>query len=187
MPPSSICIGREFAPKGAAMGCRTRTGVNWRATAAPASIANTTSTAPRWSRRSAGAPALQHVIPISGRIPSPADYADPGERAWVERALRYQGLEPGARAQDVRIDAAYIGSCTNARLSDLREAAAVLKGRKVAAGVTAICVPGGTQVKRDAEAEGLDHVFLEAGFRMARFGLWTCAPRARTVSRANAS
>ncbi|OZI66928.1 3-isopropylmalate dehydratase large subunit [Bordetella genomosp. 11] len=117
----------------------------------------------------------QHVIPISGRIPSPSDYADPGERAWVERALRYQGLEPGTRAQDVRIDAAYIGSCTNARLSDLREAAAVLKGRKVAAGVTAICVPGSTQVKRDAEAEGLDRVFLEAGFEWHDSGCGLCA------------
>ncbi|ANN70654.1 3-isopropylmalate dehydratase large subunit [Bordetella bronchialis] len=117
----------------------------------------------------------QHVIPISGRIPSPDDYADPGERAWVERALRYQGLEPGTRAQDVAIDAAYIGSCTNARLSDLREAAAVLKGRKVAAGVTAICVPGSSQVKRDAEAEGLDRVFREAGFEWHDAGCGLCA------------
>lgn len=117
----------------------------------------------------------QHVIPISGRIPSPADYADAGERAWVERALRYQGLEPGTPAQDVRIDAAYIGSCTNARLSDLREAAAILKGRKVAPGVTAICVPGSSQVKRDAEAEGLDKVFLEAGFEWHDSGCGLCA------------
>lgn len=117
----------------------------------------------------------QHVIPTSGRIPSPADYADAGERAWVERALRYQGLEPGTPARDVRIDAAYIGSCTNARLSDLREAAAILKGRKVAAGVTAICVPGSSQVKRDAEAEGLDRVFREAGFEWHDSGCGLCA------------
>jgi 3-isopropylmalate/(R)-2-methylmalate dehydratase large subunit len=117
----------------------------------------------------------QHVIPISGRIPSPADYADSGERAWVERALRYQGLEPGTLARDISIDAAYIGSCTNARLSDLREAAAILRGGKVAAGVTAICVPGSSQVKRDAEAEGLDRVFLEAGFEWHDSGCGLCA------------
>jgi 3-isopropylmalate/(R)-2-methylmalate dehydratase large subunit len=117
----------------------------------------------------------QHVIPITGRIPSPADYADSGERAWVERALRYQGLEPGTPAQDIPIDAAYIGSCTNARLSDLREAAAILRGGKVAPGVTAICVPGSSQVKRDAEAEGLDRVFLEAGFEWHDSGCGLCA------------
>jgi 3-isopropylmalate/(R)-2-methylmalate dehydratase large subunit len=117
----------------------------------------------------------QHVIPISGRIPSPADYADSGERAWVERALRYQGLEPGTLARDISIDAAYIGSCTNARLSDLREAAAILRGGKVAPGVTAICVPGSSQVKRDAEAEGLDRVFLEAGFEWHDSGCGLCA------------
>jgi 3-isopropylmalate/(R)-2-methylmalate dehydratase large subunit len=117
----------------------------------------------------------QHVIPVTGRIPSPADYADSGERAWVERALRYQGLEPGTLARDIPIDAAYIGSCTNARLSDLREAAAVLRGGKVAPGVTAICVPGSTQVKRDAEAEGLDRVFLEAGFEWHDSGCGLCA------------
>lgn len=117
----------------------------------------------------------QHVIPLGARIPSPADFADAGERAWVERALRYQGLEPGTSTGDVAIDAAYIGSCTNARLSDLREAAAVLKGRKVAAGVTAICVPGSSQVKRDAEAEGLDRVFKEAGFEWHDSGCGLCA------------
>jgi 3-isopropylmalate/(R)-2-methylmalate dehydratase large subunit len=117
----------------------------------------------------------QHVIGISGRIPSPEDYADPGERAWVERALHYQGLIPGTRAQDIAVDVAYIGSCTNARLSDLRDAAVVLKGRKVAAGVTAICIPGSSQIKRDAEAEGLDRIFRDAGFQWHDAGCGLCA------------
>ena len=73
-------------------------------------------------------------------------------------------LHPGMRLQGIPIDVAYLGSCTNARLSDLRAAAGVLKGRKVRSGVQALCVPGSTQVKRDAEAEGLDRVFKDAGF-----------------------
>ncbi len=106
----------------------------------------------------------QQVAGVDARVPDPAGEADPGTRQLLERALSYMQLEPGTPLAGIPIDAAYIGSCTNARLSDLRAAAAVLAGRRVAPGVTAICVPGSTQVKAAAEAEGLDTVFRNAGF-----------------------
>ena len=99
----------------------------------------------------------QQVTSIEGIVPRPSDAAD-------EKALGYMHLQPGTPLRGLPIDIAYIGSCTNARLSDLRAAAAVLRGRKVKAGVTAVCVPGSTPVKRAAEAEGLDRVFTDAGF-----------------------
>ena len=106
----------------------------------------------------------QQVTSIEGRVPDPADAQDSEARTLAERALGYMQLEPGTALRGLPIDVAYIGSCTNARLSDLRAAAAVLEGRKVKPGVQAVCVPGSTPVKRAAEAEGLDRVFKEAGF-----------------------
>ena len=106
----------------------------------------------------------QQVVPIDSQVPDPASVADSGTRQLLERALQYMRLESGTAMVDIPIDAAYIGSCANARLSDLRIAAAVLKGRKVAPGVRAICVPGSTHVKAAAEAEGLDKIFRDAGF-----------------------
>jgi 3-isopropylmalate/(R)-2-methylmalate dehydratase large subunit len=116
----------------------------------------------------------QHVMAAGGRVPAPADLADAGARVLAERALEYQGLAPGTRLRDVAIDVAYIGTCTNARLSDLREAAGVLRGRKIAQGVVGICVPGSSAVKAAAEAEGLDRVFLEAGFEWHDSGCGMC-------------
>jgi len=106
----------------------------------------------------------QQVGEIGAVIPSPAHAVDQETRALGERALSYMKLEADTLIQGVPIDVAYIGSCTNARLSDLRAAAAVLKGRKIKAGIQAICVPGSTAVKHAAEAEGLDQIFQEAGF-----------------------
>lgn len=116
----------------------------------------------------------QLVAPIDGRVPDPAELSDPGARTLAERALAYMRLTPGTPIEGIPIDAAYIGSCTNARLSDLRAAAAVLKGRRVAPGVQALCIPGSTQVKRAAEAEGLDRVFREAGFEWHESGCGLC-------------
>jgi 3-isopropylmalate/(R)-2-methylmalate dehydratase large subunit len=116
----------------------------------------------------------QHAIGIDGRVPFPRDFDDAGARTLVERALEYQQLEPGTPISGVPVDVAYIGACTNARLSDLRSAAAVLRGRKIAPGLTAICVPGSTQVKADAEAEGLHKVFLDAGFEWHESGCGMC-------------
>jgi 3-isopropylmalate/(R)-2-methylmalate dehydratase large subunit len=116
----------------------------------------------------------QQVLPIDGRVPDPSTVGDPGARTLLEKALQYARLAPGTPMQDIKIDAAYIGSCTNARLSDLRVAAAVLKGRKVAAGIQAICVPGSSRVKAEAEAEGLDKVFRDAGFEWHESGCALC-------------
>lgn len=106
----------------------------------------------------------QQVQDIDQAVPDPADAPDRASRELGEKALAYMQLRPGMPLAGLPIDVAYIGSCTNARLSDLRAAAAILKGRKVRPGLQALCVPGSTQVKRDAEAEGLDRVFRDAGF-----------------------
>jgi 3-isopropylmalate/(R)-2-methylmalate dehydratase large subunit len=106
----------------------------------------------------------QQVVDIDASVPDPAGASDRESREAAEKAIAYMRLQPGTPLQGLPIDVAYIGSCTNARLSDLRAAAAALKGRKVKAGVQAVCVPGSTQVKRAAEDEGLDRIFLEAGF-----------------------
>jgi 3-isopropylmalate/(R)-2-methylmalate dehydratase large subunit len=117
----------------------------------------------------------QQVMAIDGRVPDPADAPDAEARELAEKALGYMQLQPGAALLGTPIDIAYIGSCTNARLSDLRVAAAVLKGRKVAPGVQALCVPGSTPVKRAAEAEGLDRIFREAGFEWHESACGFCA------------
>jgi 3-isopropylmalate/(R)-2-methylmalate dehydratase large subunit len=115
----------------------------------------------------------QHVAAVDGRVPSPVQ-GDAQARAHAERALAYQQLQPDTPLESVAIDVAYIGTCTNARLSDLRQAADFLRGRKVAAHVTAICVPGSAEVKRAAEAEGLDQVFRAAGFEWHDPGCGMC-------------
>lgn len=116
----------------------------------------------------------QHEIPIDGTVPDPSRESDGNRRQSMERALAYMALEPGTRLLDVPIQAAFIGSCTNSRISDLRAAAAVLKGRKVSAGIKAICVPGSSQVKLAAEREGLHKVFLDAGFQWRESGCSMC-------------
>lgn len=104
------------------------------------------------------------AVPITGRVPDPAEAADPVRRAALVRALDYMGLAPGQALAGVAIDRAFIGSCTNGRIEDLRAAAAVLRGRRVAPGVTAVVVPGSNRVRAAAEAEGLDRAFRDAGF-----------------------
>lgn len=106
----------------------------------------------------------QQVIGIDQAVPDPSAAGDSESRELAERALGYMRLRPGTPLQGLPIDVAYIGSCTNARLSDLRAAAAILTGRKVRHGLQALCIPGSSQVKRDAEAEGLDRIFRDAGF-----------------------
>ena len=108
------------------------------------------------------------VMPVSGVIPERT-----GDPAF-ERSLAYMGLAPGKPIRDQRIDVVFVGSCTNGRLSDLRQAASVLRGRKIAAGVQMLVVPGSQQVKRDAEAEGLHRVFLEAGAEWRESGCSMC-------------
>lgn len=114
----------------------------------------------------------QHAVSVTSSVPLQEQSGATPEA--YERALKYMGLEAGTRLADLQIDAAFIGSCTNSRISDLRRAAAILKGRKVAKGVRAICVPGSMTVKRQAEAEGLDQVFRDAGFEWRESGCSMC-------------
>jgi 3-isopropylmalate/(R)-2-methylmalate dehydratase large subunit len=115
-----------------------------------------------------------HETGIDQVVPNPAAEPNEAKRAAMEKALEYMDLKPGTRLDSIPIDAAFIGSCTNSRISDLRAAAAILKGRKVAAGVKAICVPGSGLVKAAAEAEGLDKIFIEAGFEWRESGCSMC-------------
>jgi len=114
------------------------------------------------------------VAPITSSVPSPEDYADSTERRGVERALDYMGLTAGAPLQSLRLDKVFIGSCTNGRIEDLRAAAAVAKGSHVSPNVHAMVVPGSAEVRRAAEAEGLDRVFKEAGFDWREAGCSMC-------------
>lgn len=135
----------------------------------------------------------EHVLPVDGRIPDPARIADAGERNAVQIALDYMGLQPDAPIAGTPIDWVFIGSCTNSRLSDLRAAAAVARGRKVAPGVRAWVVPGSENIRRDAVAEGLDRIFSEAGFEWREPGCAMCLaangeqvpPEQRSVSTSN--
>jgi 3-isopropylmalate/(R)-2-methylmalate dehydratase large subunit len=114
------------------------------------------------------------VAPVGSSVPELSDYDDPDERAAVERALAYMALEPGTPLLDVHVDRVFIGSCTNARIEDLRLAASVVAGRKVDPRVRAMVVPGSASVKRQAEEEGLDRVFEDAGFEWRRAGCSMC-------------
>ncbi len=114
----------------------------------------------------------QHAVPIRASVPAQAESGTTAEA--YSRALQYMDLKPGVPLESLKIDAAFIGSCTNSRLSDLRRAANILRGRRVAAGVRAICVPGSMSVKKAAEAEGLDQVFRDAGFEWRESGCSMC-------------
>jgi 3-isopropylmalate/(R)-2-methylmalate dehydratase large subunit len=116
----------------------------------------------------------EDVVPVTGAVPDPADEPTEARRAAKQRMLDYMGLTPGQRMQDIPIDVVFIGSCTNGRIEDIRAAAAVAKGRKVAPGVRAMVVPGSGLVKQAAEAEGLDRVLIEAGFEWREPGCSMC-------------
>ena len=116
----------------------------------------------------------EHVLPVTGRVPDPADEGDPARAQSIVDALGYMGLVPGMPLSDIAIQHVFIGSCTNGRLEDLRAAAEVVRGRKVAPGVRALVVPGSETVRRDAEALGLDKVFLEAGMQWRYAGCSMC-------------
>ena len=135
----------------------------------------------------------EHALGIGDRVPDPADAPDDETRAAWQAALDYMALEPGRPIAGIKVDRVFVGSCTNSRISDLREAAKVAGGRHVAAGVTAWVVPGSELVKRQAEAEGLDQVFRAAGFAWREPGCSMCvaangervAPGARSISTSN--
>lgn len=135
----------------------------------------------------------QHATTVAGTVPHPDTAADANTREAMQRALAYMDVQPGQAMRALAIDSAFIGSCTNSRLPDLRAAAEVLRGRRVADGVRAICVPGSSTVKREAEAEGLDQVFRDAGFEWRESGCSMCfyaggeamGRRARVISSTN--
>jgi 3-isopropylmalate/(R)-2-methylmalate dehydratase large subunit len=114
------------------------------------------------------------VAPISGRVPDPASFDDAAERESAARALEYMDLRPGTPMQDIKIDRIFLGACTNARLEDLRAAAEVVKGRKVHPDVYAMVVPGSAKIKKEAEEEGLDAIFTEAGLDWRVAGCSMC-------------
>jgi len=156
--------GREFAPKGEAFD---RAVEHWRALPSdPGAHYDTTvvmdaaDIAPMvtWGT-TPGA-----VVPVTGAVPDPSTAGDEAERAQMQRMLEYMALKPGTRIRDIPVDVVFIGSCTNGRIEDIRAAAQVARGRKVAEGVRALVVPGSGLVKQQAEQEGLDRVLLEAGF-----------------------
>jgi 3-isopropylmalate/(R)-2-methylmalate dehydratase large subunit len=131
--------------------------------------------------------------PLGASVPDPSTISDAGERGAVERALEYMDLRPGTKLRDIKVDTVFLGSCTNGRIEDLRAAAAVLKGRKVADGVRVLVVPGSMAVKRQAETEGLNQVFVDAGAEWRSAGCSMClgmnpdqlAPGERAASTSN--
>jgi 3-isopropylmalate/(R)-2-methylmalate dehydratase large subunit len=164
--------GRDFAPRGADWD---RALANWRSLASDETAffdeqitIDVDDLAPMitWGT------SPQHAAAVSGTVPAVEDSGT--TREAYARALQYMDLQPGQALKSVAIDAAFIGSCTNGRISDLRSAARVLAGRKIAPGVRALCVPGSSRVKRQAEAEGLDDIFRSAGFEWRESGCSLC-------------
>jgi 3-isopropylmalate/(R)-2-methylmalate dehydratase large subunit len=113
-------------------------------------------------------------MPVTERIPDPAAERDPTKRASQEKALAYMGFSPGERLAGRKVDVVFIGSCTNGRISDLRQAAGLMRGRKVADGLRVLVVPGSESVRRQAEAEGLDAVYRDAGAEWRYAGCSMC-------------
>jgi 3-isopropylmalate/(R)-2-methylmalate dehydratase large subunit len=166
--------GREFAPKGA----------DWDAAVARWKQLPTDQGAQYAKALTLDAATLEPMvtfgtnpgmgIPISGAIPDPASVSDPIEKSDLIKALKYMDLEPGKLLKGHKIDVVFVGSCTNSRISDLRAAASVMKGRKVNANVRMLVVPGSMEVKKQAEAEGLDKIFREAGADFREAGCSMC-------------
>ena len=113
-------------------------------------------------------------VPVTGRVPSPDEAANAGAKELAERSLVYMGLEAGTPIQDIKLDKVFLGSCTNSRIEDLRAAAAIVKGRKIASTLNAMVVPGSGLVKLQAEQEGLDQIFKDAGFEWREAGCSMC-------------
>ena len=114
------------------------------------------------------------VIEVTGKVPNPASLSDPSQSKAAERALEYMGLKPGVPITDIKVDRVFIGSCTNSRILDLQAAAQIVKGRKVSSHVHAMVVPGSQQIKAEAESQGLDRIFTEAGFEWRESGCSMC-------------
>ncbi|HKH35475.1 MAG TPA: aconitase family protein, partial [Beijerinckiaceae bacterium] len=135
----------------------------------------------------------EDVVSVTGAVPDPDEIADENKRSSKRRALDYMGLKPGTRITDIPLDRVFIGSCTNGRIEDLREGAKIVEGKQVAPSVSAMIVPGSGLVKMQAEAEGLDRIFVAAGFDWREPGCSMClamnadrlAPQERCASTSN--
>ncbi len=179
VPPDDVTIaylkGREFSPKGEQWDLAEQ---HWRSLATDAGAVfdrEVTVDCDALEPQVTWGINPQQVAAIGARVPEPSSAVDDEARQLGEKALAYMRLDAGTALEGLPIAAAYIGSCTNARLSDLRVAAAILKGRKIAAGIQAVCVPGSTPVKRAAEAEGLDRIFIDAGFEWHESACGMCS------------
>ncbi|EMJ86565.1 3-isopropylmalate dehydratase large subunit [Leptospira meyeri] len=166
--------GRDFAPKGDAFDVAA---AKWRAYATDAGatfdktvVLNANEIAPMVSWGTSPG----QVIPVTAAVPAPTDFNDPVQKKSAESALAYMDLKPGQKLSDVKVNKVFIGSCTNSRIEDLRVVAETIKGKKVSKEVEAIIVPGSGRVKRQAEQEGLDKIFLEAGFQWRNPGCSMC-------------
>ena len=116
----------------------------------------------------------QDVVPVNGLVPDPNKEKDKDRQTSIKRSLEYMGLQPNTKITDIKIDKVFIGSCTNGRIQDLREAAKLLKDRKIAKHVNAMVVPGSGLVKEKAEQEGLDKIFIDSGFEWREPGCSMC-------------
>jgi 3-isopropylmalate/(R)-2-methylmalate dehydratase large subunit len=166
--------GRAYAPRGAQWEAAVR---HWRTLASDDDAAfdkSATIDVSQVSPQITWGTTPQDVVGVDGIVPDPGTYADAARRCRAVDALGYMGLAPGTPMEGLPIDVAFIGSCTNGRLSDLQAAATVVRGRHVAEGVRALVVPGSTAVRRQAEALGLDRVFVDAGFQWRAAGCSMC-------------
>ncbi|MCW7470660.1 3-isopropylmalate dehydratase large subunit [Leptospira kanakyensis] len=166
--------GRDFAPKGEAFDIAA---AKWRSYATDTGakfdktvVLNANEIAPMVSWGTSPG----QVIPVTATVPAPTDFTDPVQKKSAESALAYMDLKPGQKLSDVKVNKVFIGSCTNSRIEDLRVVADTVKGKKVSKEVEAIIVPGSGRVKRQAESEGLDKIFLEAGFQWRNPGCSMC-------------
>ncbi|TGL37472.1 3-isopropylmalate dehydratase large subunit [Leptospira perdikensis] len=170
----SYIKGKDFAPKGEAFDIAA---AKWKAYATDAGAKfdktvtlNASEIAPMVSWGTSPG----QVIPVTATVPAPTDFTDPVQKKSAESALAYMDLKPGQKLSDVKVNKVFIGSCTNSRIEDLRVVADTVKGKKVSKEVEAIIVPGSGRVKRQAESEGLDKIFLDAGFQWRNPGCSMC-------------
>lgn len=166
--------GRDYAPKGKDWDLAEK---KWRSYASDAGaqfdktvILNASEIAPMVSWGTSPG----QVVPVTATVPGPADFSDPIQKKSAESALAYMDLQAGQKISDIKVNKVFIGSCTNSRIEDLRVVAATVKGKKVHSAVEAIIVPGSGRVKRQAEEEGLDQIFLSAGFQWRNPGCSMC-------------
>jgi 3-isopropylmalate/(R)-2-methylmalate dehydratase large subunit len=185
--------GREFAPAGAAFDAAAEHWLTLRTDADARFDAELTVDCALVAPQVTWGTTPQDVVGVDGSVPDPASFADTRQRERAATALRYMELSPGTRMDGLPIDIAFIGSCTNARLSDLEAAAALVRGRRIAPGVRGLVVPGSTSVRIAAEQKGLHHVFREAGFEWRDAGCSMCVsinedivpPNARCIATSN--